>query len=132
LALAVGLLVVNLLQPGAGMNVDPNALDTKGIQTYTSSAEQLNGVDFFMNIIPDTVFNAFTKGDILEVLLFSLLFGLALAHLGERGRPLVDVIDQASHALFGIVRLIMYLAPVGAFGAIAFTIGAYGPSTLFS
>jgi aerobic C4-dicarboxylate transport protein len=132
LALAIGLLVVNLLQPGGGMNVDVNALDTKGIQSYTSSAQQLNGVDFFMNIIPNTVFDAFTKGDILQVLLFSILFGLALAHLGERGRALVDIIDQASHALFGIVRLIMYVAPIGAFGAIAFTIGAYGPGTLVS
>ncbi|GAC1321330.1 MAG: C4-dicarboxylate transporter DctC [Chloroflexota bacterium] len=132
LALILGLLVVNVLQPGAGMNVDPQSLDTKGIQTYTANAQQLNWVDFFLNIIPTTVFDAFTKGDVLQVLLFSLLFGAALSRLGERGRPLVNGIDQASHALFGIVRMLMYLAPIGAFGAIAFTVGAYGVGTLLS
>jgi aerobic C4-dicarboxylate transport protein len=132
LALVIGLLVVNLLQPGGGLNVDPNALNTQSIQSYTTSAQQLNGVDFFLNIIPSTVFDAFTKGDILQVLLFSILFGAALAHFGERGRPVVDVIDQLSHVLFGIVRLIMYLAPLGAFGSIAFTIGTYGVGTLVS
>jgi len=132
LALVLGLIVVNLLQPGAGMNADPNELDIKGIQSYTANAQQLNGVEFFLNIIPTTVFDAFTKGEILQVLLFSLLFGAALAHLGERGRRLVDIIDQSSHVLFGIVRIIMYLAPLGAFCAIAFTIGTYGIGTLVS
>jgi aerobic C4-dicarboxylate transport protein len=132
LALIIGLVVVNVLRPGAGLNVDPNSLNTQSIQTYTSSAEHLNGVDFFLNIIPATVFDAFTKGDVLQVLLFSILFGAALAHFGERGQPLVHLIDELSHVLFGIVRLIMYLAPVGAFGSIAFTIGTYGLGTLLS
>jgi aerobic C4-dicarboxylate transport protein len=132
LALMVGLLVVNILQPGAGMNVDPNALDTKGIQSYTQGAQQLNWLDFFMNIIPTTVFDAFTKGDVLQVLLFSILFGIALAGLGDHGRPVVDIIDQASHALFGIVRMLMFFAPLAAFGSIAFTIGTYGAGTLVS
>lgn len=132
LALILGLLVVNLLRPGAGMNVDATTLDTKSIQTYTAGAQQLNGVDFAMNIIPTTVFDAFTKGDILQVLLFAILFAAALAHCGERGRPLVEMIDQAGHALFGVVRIIMYLAPLGAFGSIAYTIGTYGVGTLLS
>lgn len=132
LALILGLLVVNVLQPGAGMNVDPSALDTRAIETYTANAKQLNWIEFFLNIIPNTVVDAFAKGDVLQVLLFSLLFGAALARLGERGRPLIEVIDQASHALFGIVRVLMYLAPVGAFGAIAFTVGMYGATTLLS
>src|SRR5919202_5431475 len=104
LALMVGLLVVNVLRPGSGLNVDPNTLNTQSIQSYTTSAQQLNGVDFFLNIIPTTVFDAFTKGDILQVLLFSILFGAALAHFGDRGRPLVDMVDQLSQVLFGIVR----------------------------
>jgi len=131
-ALLLGLVVANVLQPGAGLNVDPNSLDVKSIQSYTASAEQLNGVDFFMNIIPTTVFDAFGRGDVLQVLLIALLFGAALAHLGERGKPLVDLVDQIGHVFFGIVRLIMYVAPIGAFGAIAYTIGAYGPGTLLS
>jgi aerobic C4-dicarboxylate transport protein len=132
LALIIGLLVVNVLRPGAGLNVDPNSLNIQSIQSYTTSAQQLNGVDFFLNIIPATVFDAFTKGDVLQVLLFSILFGAALAHFRERGRPMVDLIDQLSHVLFGIVRLIMYAAPLGAFGSIAFTVGTYGVGTLLS
>src|SRR5436309_15302469 len=125
LALLIGLAVVNTMRPGAGLNIDPNSLNTQSIQSYTQSAQQLNGVDFFLNIIPTTVFDAFTRGDILQVLLFSILFGAALAHFGERGRPMVELIDQFGHVLFGIVRLIMYAAPIGAFGSIAFTIGSY-------
>ncbi len=132
LALIIGLVVVNILRPGGGINADPATLDTRAIASYTSSAQQLHGVDFFMNIIPSTVVDAFAKGEILQVLLFSILFGLALAHYGEKGRPLVELIDQANHALFGIIRLIMYFAPLGAFGAMAFTIGQYGIGTLFS
>ncbi|MBV9170926.1 MAG: cation:dicarboxylase symporter family transporter, partial [Chloroflexi bacterium] len=119
LALAIGLIVVNVLRPGAGMNVDPNALDTSGIQTYTTSAQHLSAVETVLNIIPQTAVGAFTNGDILQVLLFSILFGAALARLGERGRQMIGLIDELGHVLFGMVRMIMYLAPIGAFGAIA-------------
>src|SRR4051794_21056302 len=132
LALIIGLVVVNVFQPGAGINADPNTLDTRAIATYARGAEQLHGVDFFLNIIPTTVVDAFAKGEILQVLLFSVLFGLALSHYGDKGRPLVELLDQANHALFGVIRLIMYLAPVGAFGAMAFTIGQFGIGTLLS
>jgi aerobic C4-dicarboxylate transport protein len=124
--------VVNVLQPGAGINADPTAIDTKSIQTYTQGAQELHGVDFIMNIIPTTVIDAFAKGDILQVLLFSVLFGAALSHLGERGRPVVEWIDTIGHGLFGVVGIIMRLAPLGAFGAMAFTIGTYGLGTLLS
>jgi aerobic C4-dicarboxylate transport protein len=132
LALLIGLVIVNVLKPGAGINADPSTLDTRAIATYTRGAEQLHGLDFFMNIIPSTVVDAFAKGEILQVLLFAVLFGLALSHYGDKGRPLVELLDQANHALFGVIRLIMYVAPLGAFGAMAFTIGQYGIGTLFS
>src|SRR5437764_12873771 len=108
LALVIGLVVVNVFQPGAGINADPNTLDTRAIATYARCAEQLHGVDFFLNIIPSTVVDAFARGEILQVLLFSVLFGLALSHYGDQGRPLVELLDQANHALFGLIRLIMY------------------------
>ncbi|HLH24402.1 MAG TPA: dicarboxylate/amino acid:cation symporter [Chloroflexota bacterium] len=132
LALLIGLVIVNVLRPGAGINADPNALNTSAIASYTRGAEELHGVDFVMNIIPTTVVDAFAKGEILQVLLFSVLFGLALSHYGAKGRPLVELLDQANHALFGVIRLIMYVAPLGAFGAMAFTIGQYGIGTLFA
>ncbi len=130
LALLIGLLVVNLYHPGAGMNVDPKTLDTKLVAGYARSAESVNLIDFFLNMIPTSVVDAFAKGDILPVVLFSVLFGLALARYGERTRPLVDILDQVSRGLFGIVAIIMYFAPLGAFGAMAFTIGKYGLGTL--
>src|ERR671928_1199485 len=92
----------------------------------------MKSVDFLLHIIPDSVVGAFAQGEILQVLLFSVLFGLALARFGEKGRPLVDIVDQFSHALFDVIGLIMKLAPIGAFGAMAFTIGQYGIGTLFS
>jgi aerobic C4-dicarboxylate transport protein len=132
IAMAIGLIVVNVFQPGAGINADPKALDAQSIASYTSGAQQLHGIDFVMNIIPNTVIDAFAKGDILQVLLFSVLFGAALARLGERGRPVVNFIEQLSHAFFGTIALIMRVAPIGAFGAMAFTIGAFGIGTLLS
>jgi aerobic C4-dicarboxylate transport protein len=132
LALVIGLVVVNVYQPGAGVNADPSTLDTKSINSYMTGAQNLHGVDFVMNIIPDTLVNGFAKGDALQVLLFSILFGAALSHLGSRGRPVVDFIDSLSHALFGVVGIIMRVAPIGAFGAMAFTIGHYGIGTLVS
>jgi aerobic C4-dicarboxylate transport protein len=132
LALVIGLVVVNVFQPGAGINANPQNIDTRSIQTYTQGAQELHGVDFVMNIIPTTVVDAFAKGDILQVLLFSILFGAALSRFGERGRPVIEFIDAVGHALFGVVGIIMRVAPLGAFGAMAFTIGTYGIGTLVS
>ena len=132
LALAIGLIVVNLVQPGAGINADPNTLDAQAVAAYTSSAKSLTATDFILHIIPDTVVGAFAGGEILQVLLFSVLFGVALARFGEKGRSIIKVIDQASHIFFDIIRIIMYLAPIGAFGAMAFTIGQYGIGSLLS
>ncbi len=132
LALIVGLLVVNILQPGAGMNIDVSAIDTKSIQVYTTKAGQQSTVEFFLNIIPATVVGAFAEGEILQVLFFAILFAFALFLLGERGKPVLNLIDIVSHALFGIVGIIMRVAPLGAFGAMAFTIGKYGVGSLVS
>lgn len=132
LALIVGLVVVNLWQPGAGMNVDPASLDTKAIAAYTSKAGSLSTIDFFMHIIPTTVVGAFAEGEILQVLLFALLFAFALHMLGERGAPVLKLVDDLSHIMFAIVYIIMKAAPIGAFGAMAFTIGKYGIGTLLS
>jgi aerobic C4-dicarboxylate transport protein len=132
LALIVGLLVVNLWQPGAGMNVDPAALDTKAVATYTTQAAQQSTVEYLMHIIPATVVGAFAEGEILQVLFFALLFGFALFALGDRGRPLLGIIDQTAHVFFRIVGIVMKVAPIGAFGAMAFTIGRYGVGTLLS
>src|SRR5262245_59839183 len=130
LALLVGLIVVNVLQPGAGMSVDPKTIDTKSIQVYTTKAGQQSTVEFLMNIIPNTVVGAFAEGEILQVLFFAVLFAFALHMLGERGRPVLDFIDSVSHVFFNIVGIIMKVAPLGAFGAMAFTIGKYGVVTL--
>jgi aerobic C4-dicarboxylate transport protein len=132
LALIVGLLVINILQPGNGMNVDARAIDTKSIQIYTTKAGQESTVDFLLHIIPSTVVGAFAEGEILQVLFFAILFAFALFMLGQRGKPLLDLIDTVSHALFNIVGIIMKVAPLGAFGAMAFTIGKYGVGTLAS
>jgi aerobic C4-dicarboxylate transport protein len=132
IALLIGLVVVSLLKPGAGINANPATLDTKAVAAYTSGAQHLSTIDFLMNVIPATAVDAFTKGDILQVLLFSILFGLALLHLGGRGRPLLAVLDQCSHVLFGMVGLIMWVGSIGAFGAMAFTVGQFGIGALAS
>jgi len=132
LALIVGLIVVNVLQPGSGMNIDPRSIDTKSIQVYTTKAGQQSTVEFLMHIIPNTVVGAFAEGEILQVLFFAVLFAFALFMLGERGRPLLELINTVSHALFNVVGIIMKAAPIGAFGAMAFTIGKYGIGTLVS
>ena len=129
-ALVIGLLVANTIQPGAGFNADPHTLDTKAIAQYTDKTKSLTTVDFLLNIIPNTVFDAFAKGDILQVLLVAVLFGFALSLLGERGRPVHKLIDEVSHAFFGMVNIIMKAAPLGAFGAMSFTIGKYGIASL--
>jgi aerobic C4-dicarboxylate transport protein len=132
LALVVGLVIVNLWQPGAGMNVDPAALDTRSIQSYTQRAGEQSTLDFFMHIVPNTVVGAFAEGEILQVLFFAILFAFALHALGEHGKPLTRLIDQTAHAFFKIVGFVMKVAPIGAFGAMAFTIGRYGVGTLLS
>jgi aerobic C4-dicarboxylate transport protein len=132
LALIVGLVIINVVQPGAGMNVDPSTLDTKSVAAYTGPGKMQGTVDFLLNIIPSTVVDAFAKGEILQVLLFSVLFGFALHRFGGRGTLVFDMIEKGSHVLFSIVGIIMKLAPIGAFGAMAFTIGKYGVGSLLS
>jgi aerobic C4-dicarboxylate transport protein len=132
LALLIGLIVVTVVAPGVGVNVDSSALDPAAVASYTTAAKGLTAVDFLLSIIPNTFVDAFAKGEILPVLLLSVLTGLALLQLGDRVRPLVALVDQASQALFQIVGMIMRLAPIGAFGAMAFTIGRYGIGTLLA
>ncbi|KAB2887593.1 MAG: dicarboxylate/amino acid:cation symporter [Burkholderiaceae bacterium] len=131
-ALVIGLLVVNLMRPGAGMNVDPATLDTKAIAAYTAPGKMGTTTEFLLNIIPNTVVDAFARGEILQVLLFAVLFGFALHRFGGRGTLVFDVIEKTSHVLFTIVGYIMKVAPIGAFGAMAFTIGKYGLGSLLS
>jgi len=130
LALSIGLLVVSVIRPGAGMNADVSKLDTKALETFTAKAQSHGTVDFLINIIPNTVVDAFAKGDILQVLFFSVLFGFALSMLGQRGKLAFNVIDEVAHVLFGVVGVIMKAAPIGAFGAMAFTIGKFGLGSL--
>lgn len=131
-ALIIGLLVVNILQPGAGMNIDPASLDTKGIAAYTGPGKIGTTTDFLMNIIPNTMVDAFAKGEILQVLFIAVLFGFALHKFGGRGTLVFDLIEKTSHVLFDIIGVIMKFAPIGAFGAMSFTIGKYGIGSLFS
>jgi aerobic C4-dicarboxylate transport protein len=132
IALIVGLTIVNTVQPGIGMHVDAASLDTKSVSAYTGPGKMGGTVDFLLNIIPSTVVDAFAKGEILQVLLFSVMFGFALQRFGGRGTLVFDWIEKTSHVLFGIVGIIMRLAPIGAFGAMAFTIGKYGLGSLLS
>ncbi|MFL5274364.1 MAG: dicarboxylate/amino acid:cation symporter [Anaeromyxobacteraceae bacterium] len=132
LALVVGLVLINTFQPGAGMNIDPASLDTKSIAAYAAPGKMQSTTDFVLNVIPNTVVDAFAKGEILQVLLFSVLFGFALHAFGAKGKPVFEFIDKVSHVLFGIVGIIMRVAPIGAFGAMAFTIGKYGVGSLLS
>ena len=132
LALIVGLVMVNLVQPGAGMNVDVATLDTKGIAAYTGPGKMAGTTEFLLNIIPTSVVDAFAKGEILQVLLFAVLFGFALHKFGGRGTMVFDFIEKFSHVLFDIVGVVMKVAPIGAFGAMAFTIGKFGVGSLLS
>jgi aerobic C4-dicarboxylate transport protein len=129
-ALVIGLFVANIVRPGAGFNADPATLDTKAIAEFTEKAKHQSTIDFVMNIIPNTVVDAFAKGDILQVLLIAILFGFSLSLLGERGKPVTRLIDELSSAIFGVVAIVMKVAPLGAFGAMAFTIGKYGIASL--
>jgi aerobic C4-dicarboxylate transport protein len=131
-ALIIGLVVVNVLQPGSGMNVDASTLDTKSIAAYTGPGKMVTTTDFLLNIIPTAWMDAFAKGEILQVLLIAVMFGFALHRFGGRGTLVFDFIEKTSHVLFTIVGFIMKVAPIGAFGAMAFTIGKYGVGSLFS
>jgi aerobic C4-dicarboxylate transport protein len=130
-ALLIGLLVVSVVQPGKGVNADPATLDAKAVAQYTNSAKNLSTTDFVLNIIPDTALEALSKGEILQVLLVAILFGCALATFPQ-GKPILDLFHYLNHILFQMIGYIMKLAPLGAFGAMAFTIGKYGIKTLIS
>ncbi|MCG8709554.1 dicarboxylate/amino acid:cation symporter [Brenneria sp. 4F2] len=130
IALIIGLLIVNLVKPGAGMNVDPAALDASAVAVYTQQASQQGLIPFLMDVIPSSAVGAFASGNILQVLLFAVMFGFALHRLGDKGKMIFDVIESFSKVIFGIINMIMRLAPLGAFGAMAFTIGKYGVGSL--
>jgi aerobic C4-dicarboxylate transport protein len=131
-SLILGLVVVNILRPGRGMNIDPSTLDTGAIKEYAAPGKLQTVTDFLLNIIPNTMVDAFAKGEILQVLLIAILFGFALQKLGERGAPMLGFIESLSKILFGIVAVVMKVAPLGAFGAMAFTVGKYGFRSLVS
>lgn len=131
-ALIIGLVVVNWIKPGEGMHIDAASLDQQSIAKYTTPGQMQSTVDFLLNIIPTSVFDAFARGDMLQVLFFSILFGFALQRLGGRENILFQYVEKSSEVLFAIVGMLMKLAPIGAFGAMAFTIGKYGVSTLWS
>jgi aerobic C4-dicarboxylate transport protein len=130
LALFIGLVVGNLVHPGAGLNVNAATLDAKAVADYAGQAKAQSIPEFLLHIIPTTVVDAFAKGDILQVVFVAILFGLALSALGDRCKPLVTLIDSVTQAVFGVVSILMRLAPIGAFGAMAFTVGKYGISAL--
>jgi aerobic C4-dicarboxylate transport protein len=130
LALIIGLIIANVWQPGAGVHANLAAIDTKSIQTFTTAAQKTGAVDYLMHIIPVSAIGAFAEGEIIQVLFFAILFAFALSLMGERGAPLLQLIDIASHVLFGIIAIVMRAAPLGAFGAMAFTIGRFGIATL--
>ncbi|PWT97068.1 MAG: C4-dicarboxylate transporter DctA [Terriglobia bacterium] len=130
LALIIGLVVGNVMQPGSGFNINPATLDAKAVSDYAGQAKAQNVTDFLMQIIPTTITDAFAKGNILQVLLVALLFGFALSLAGARARPLVDLFEALTHAVFRIINILMRLAPIGAFGAMAFTVGRFGVASL--
>jgi len=132
LALIIGLVVVNLLQPGSGMNIDPASLDTTAVTAYAGAASQMSTTEFLLNVIPLSFFDAFAKGEILQVLLIAILFGFALHGLGGRTSLVFDLVERFSQVMFRIVGYVMRVAPIGAFGAMAFTIGNYGITSLLA
>jgi len=132
MALVLGLIVVNVIRPGSGMNVDIRTLDAGAVSAYAGQGKMQGIVEILLNIIPSTFVDAFAKGEILQVLLLAVLFGIALQHLGAAGEAILNLLEKLSKILFEIVRIIMWAAPIGAFGAMAFTIGKYGLGTLLS
>jgi aerobic C4-dicarboxylate transport protein len=131
-ALGIGLVAINIIKPGAGMNKNASMLDVTALNTMTTGKAPQSTVEFLMNIIPKTIIDAFAQGDMLPILLFSVLFGIATSKLGSRVQPVTDFIKSFSGVLFGIIHIIMKLAPIGALGAMAFTIGKYGVGSLKS
>ena len=132
LALIIGLVVINILQPGKGMNIDPSSLDAKAVEGYISQSHGQTTQNFFMHIIPENIMNAFATGDLLQVLFFSVLFGFALSKIGDKAKPLMNGIKSLESGLFAVIRIIMKVAPIGAFGAMSYTIGKYGLGSLAS
>ena len=130
LALVVGLIVGNVIQPGDGLNIDPSTLHSAKVDEYAAKAHDSTITGFLMNIIPDTLISPFVSGQILQVLFVAVLFGLALAKSGDLGRPITDFLQQLTNPVFALVGMLMKFAPIGAFGAMAFTIGAYGISSI--
>ncbi|MBV8215622.1 MAG: dicarboxylate/amino acid:cation symporter [Verrucomicrobia bacterium] len=129
-ALFIGLIVVNLMRPGAGFNIDPATLDPKIGKTYAEQAHSLNATDFLLNVIPTSFFDGLARGDILQVLLIAVLSGFAISFMGEAGRPVLGFVGQAAKVFFGVMRIIVRVAPLGALGAMAFTVGSYGLGAL--
>jgi len=130
IALLVGLVVGNVVRPGSGFNVNPATLDPRAVAEYAGQAKAQSVTEFLMHIIPTTIVDAFAKGDILQVVFVSILFGFALSAMGPRCKPLLDLLDSLTRAVFGVVNIVMRFAPIGAFGAMAFTIGKYGIASL--
>jgi aerobic C4-dicarboxylate transport protein len=130
LALLIGLVVGNVVHPGSGFNIDPRTLDARAVADYAGQAKAQSVTEFLVHIIPNTIVDAFTRGDILQVLFISLLFGFALSLAGPRCKPLVDLLDSVTRVVFGVVAILMRFAPIGAFGAMAFTVGKYGLASL--
>ena len=126
LALVVGMVIANIIQPGAGLNIDPSTLQSTKVSEYVSKAQESSMIAFFMNIIPTTVLSPLTEGNILQVLFVSVLFGISLASVGERGKPITDLLQVAAAPMIKLVSIVMKVAPIGALGAMAFTIGKYG------
>ena len=130
LALFTGMVVGNVAHPGSGFNINPATLDAKSVSDYAGAAKQQSVTEFLMNIIPTTMVDAFAKGNILQVLLVAILFGFALAIVGEKSKPVLDLFEALTHVVFGVINILMGLAPIGAFGAMAFTVGRYGIASL--
>ena len=130
LALLMGLVVGNVVHPGSGFNINPASLDSKAVANYAGQAKAQSVTDFILHIIPTTVVDAFAKGDILQVLLIAILFGFALSTVGARCKPVVEMFDGLTHAVFGVINIVMRLAPIGAFGAMAYTVGQFGITSL--
>jgi len=131
-ALVIGLVVVNVFRPGAGMNINPATIDSSAVAAYTAAAQHRTALDFILNIIPSSAAGSLVDGNILQVILVSVLFGIALSRLGSKKQRVVDVLEGVLQALFGMVRIVMYLAPIGAFGSMAFIVGEYGLGTMVS
>ena len=131
-ALMIGLIIINILKPGVGMNIDPASLDLKAVEGYMTPKKDVGVIEFILNIIPDNIINALSAGNILQILFFSILLGFALSKIGPKGRPLLGGIKSIEEALFAVIKIIMRVAPLGALGAMSFTIGKYGLGSLVS